>query len=116
MIGQEWSSTSQNTRNSTSVSFPATFTIDEVLANTSAAVCLTNVQFTCCPDVLHNACLRITIGIHKDAVAYVTSQDTRTAGVAVYVAVDESYVLHVTAEDTEEAVVGLYISHVFSPA
>ena len=38
----------------------------------TAAVCLTNVQFTCCPDVLHNACLRITVGIHKDAVAYVT--------------------------------------------
>ena len=42
MIGQEWSSTSQNTRNSTSVSFPATFTIDEVLANTSAGTALPN--------------------------------------------------------------------------
>lgn len=42
MIGQEWSSTSQTTRNSTSVSFPATFTIDEVLANTSAGTALPN--------------------------------------------------------------------------
>ena len=42
MVGQEWSSTSQVTRNHTSVSFPSTFTISEVLANTGAGTALPN--------------------------------------------------------------------------
>lgn len=42
VVGQEWSSTSQTTRNSTSVSYPATFTIGEVLANTGAGTALPN--------------------------------------------------------------------------
>ena len=42
LIGQEWSSTEKTTRTSTSVGFPTSMTIDEVLANTSAGTSLPN--------------------------------------------------------------------------
>ncbi|MGM9699611.1 MAG: SusC/RagA family TonB-linked outer membrane protein [Prevotella sp.] len=42
LIGQEWSSTEKTTRTSTSVGFPTSMTIDEVLANTSAGTALPN--------------------------------------------------------------------------
>lgn len=42
LLGQEWNSSSQTTRTSTSIAFPTTMTIDEVLANTSAGEALPN--------------------------------------------------------------------------
>lgn len=42
LIGQEWSSTEKTTRTSTSVGFPTSMTIGEVLANTSAGISLPN--------------------------------------------------------------------------
>lgn len=42
LLGQEWSSNEQTTRTSTSIAFPTTMTIDEVLANTSAGEALPN--------------------------------------------------------------------------
>ena len=42
LIGQEWSSTEKTTRTSTSVGFPTSMTIGEVLANTSAGIALPN--------------------------------------------------------------------------
>ena len=42
LIGQEWSSTEKTTRTSTSVGFPTSMTIGEVLANTSAGTSLPN--------------------------------------------------------------------------
>lgn len=42
LIGQEWSSNKQTTRTSTSIAFPSTMKIDEVLANTSAGQALSN--------------------------------------------------------------------------
>ena len=42
LIGQEWSSTEKTTRTSTSVGFPTSMTIGEVLANTSAGTALPN--------------------------------------------------------------------------
>ena len=42
VIGQEWSSTSEVTRDHTSVLFPTTFTTSEVLANTGAGTALPN--------------------------------------------------------------------------
>ena len=42
LIGQEWSSTEKTTRTSTSVGYPTSMTIGEVLANTSAGIALPN--------------------------------------------------------------------------
>ena len=42
LIGQEWSSTEKTTRTSTSVGYPTSMTIGEVLANTSAGTALPN--------------------------------------------------------------------------
>ena len=42
LIGQEWSSTEKATRTNTSVGFPTSMTIDEVLANTAAGIPLAN--------------------------------------------------------------------------
>ena len=42
LIGQEWSSTEKTTRTATSVGFPTSMTIGEVLANTSAGTSLPN--------------------------------------------------------------------------
>ena len=42
LLGQEWSSSKKTTRTSTSVNFPTSMTIDEVLANTSAGLALPN--------------------------------------------------------------------------
>lgn len=42
MIGQEWSSSQDVTRTSTSIAFPQSMTIDEVLANTAAGTPLNN--------------------------------------------------------------------------
>lgn len=42
MVGQEWSSTGQTERASTSVAFPTTMTISEVLANAAAGTALAN--------------------------------------------------------------------------
>ncbi len=42
MIGQEWSSSQDKTRTSTSVAFPTSMTIKEVLSNTSAGTALSN--------------------------------------------------------------------------
>ncbi len=42
LLGQEWSSTKQTTRTSTSVGYPTSMTIDEVLANTAAGIPLDN--------------------------------------------------------------------------
>ena len=42
LIGQEWSSTEKTTRTNTSVGFPTSMTIDEVLANTAAGIPLAN--------------------------------------------------------------------------
>ena len=42
LVGQEWSSTEKTTRTSTSVGFPTSMTIGEVLANTAAGTALAN--------------------------------------------------------------------------
>ncbi len=42
LIGQEWSSSKQTSRTSTSVAFPTSMTIDEVLANTASGTALNN--------------------------------------------------------------------------
>jgi len=42
LVGQEWSSSRKTTRTSTSVAFPSTMTIDEVLSSTSAGTALPN--------------------------------------------------------------------------
>ena len=42
LVGQEWSSVEKTTRTSTSVGFPTTMSIDEVLSNTSAGTALPN--------------------------------------------------------------------------
>ena len=42
LVGQEWSSSEKTTRTSTSVGFPTSMTIGEVLANTSAGIALPN--------------------------------------------------------------------------
>ena len=42
LVGQEWSSTKKTTRTSTSVAFPASFTIQDVLSNTSVGTALSN--------------------------------------------------------------------------
>ena len=42
MVGQEWSSSKQTSRTSTSVWYPADFTTNEVLANTAAGTALAN--------------------------------------------------------------------------
>lgn len=42
MIGQEWTSTENTTRTNTSIAFPTSMTIDEVLSNTSAGTALPN--------------------------------------------------------------------------
>lgn len=42
LLGQEWSSSSSTTRTSTSIAFPASMTIDEVLSNTAAGTALAN--------------------------------------------------------------------------
>ena len=45
LIGQEWSSSQDVTRTSTSVAYPTTFTIGEVLANTAAGTALENESY-----------------------------------------------------------------------
>ena len=42
MVGQEWSSSQDKSRTSTSVNFPETFTVDQVLANTAVGLALDN--------------------------------------------------------------------------
>jgi len=42
LLGQEWSSTEKTTRTSTSVAFPATFSIQDVLSNTAVGTALPN--------------------------------------------------------------------------
>jgi TonB-linked SusC/RagA family outer membrane protein len=42
LLGQEWSSTKQTDRNNTSVAFPTSFSINEVLANAGAGTALAN--------------------------------------------------------------------------
>ena len=42
LLGQEWSSVQKTTRTNTSVAYPASMTIDEVLSNTSAGTALPN--------------------------------------------------------------------------
>ena len=42
LVGQEWSSSRKTTRTSTSIAFPTSMTIDEVLANTAAGTALPN--------------------------------------------------------------------------
>lgn len=45
LIGQEWSSSQDETRTSTSVAYPTSFTINEVLANTAAGTALDNESY-----------------------------------------------------------------------